>query len=99
MLFFIDSAEDFSSVFESDLLEYAQQLKRKGTIRAIGASSHNPVTARRVVESGVVDLLMFSVNPAFDMMPPETDLETMIGDPARLHDRHESGPRRPLPAL
>lgn len=82
MLFFIDSAEDFSSVFESDLLEYAQQLKRKGTIRAIGASSHNPVTARRVVESGVVDLLMFSVNPAFDMMPPETDLETMIGDPA-----------------
>ena len=74
MLFFVDSAADYSAAFESDILEYAQDLKRRGVIRAIGASSHNPATARRIVESGVVDLLMFSINPAFDMMPPDSDL-------------------------
>lgn len=84
MLFFVDSAADYSAAFESDILEYAQDLKRRGVIRAIGASSHNPVTARRIVESGVVDLLMFSINPAFDMMPPDSELEKMIGTPGEL---------------
>lgn len=84
MLFFVDSAADYSAAFESEILEYAQDLKRRGVIRAIGASSHNPVTARRIVESGVVDLLMFSINPAFDMMPPDSDLMKMIGDPGGL---------------
>lgn len=84
MLFFVDSAADYSAAFESDILEYAQDLKRRGVIQAIGASSHNPVTARRIVESGVVDLLMFSINPAFDMMPPDSELEKMIGAPGEL---------------
>lgn len=84
MLFFVDSAADYSAAFESDILEYAQDLKRRGVIRAIGASSHNPVTARRIVESGAVDLLMFSINPAFDMMPPDSELEKMIGAPGEL---------------
>ncbi|GHV24979.1 (4Fe-4S)-binding protein [Spirochaetia bacterium] len=69
MLFFIDSEEDFKQTFEGDLLKYAQDLKKAGTIRAIGASSHNPVIARRAVETGALDLLMFSINPAFDMAP------------------------------
>lgn len=84
MLFFVDSAADYSAAFESDILEYAQDLTRRGVIRAIGASSHNPVTARRIVESGAVDLLMFSINPAFDMMPPDSELEKMIGAPGEL---------------
>ena len=74
MLFFVDSEKDFAEVFEGDSLSYALDLKKKGHIRAIGASSHNPVTARRIVETGVVDLLMFSVNPAFDMTPATADV-------------------------
>jgi len=72
MLFFIDTEKDFSDVFETEIVRYAQDLKQQGRIRAIGASSHNPVIARRVVETGVVDLLMFSINPAFDMASAET---------------------------
>jgi predicted aldo/keto reductase-like oxidoreductase len=72
MLFFIDSEKDFADVFEGDALPYALEMKKKGHIRAIGASSHNPVTARRIVESGYIDLLMFSLNPAFDMAPANT---------------------------
>ena len=57
MLFFVDSTADYSAAFESDIPEYAQDLKRRGVIRAIGASSHNPVTARRIVESGAGKLI------------------------------------------
>jgi predicted aldo/keto reductase-like oxidoreductase len=72
MLFFIDSEKDFSDVFKTEILRYAQDLKQKGHIRAIGASSHNPVIAKKVVETGIVDLLMFSINPAFDMADANT---------------------------
>jgi predicted aldo/keto reductase-like oxidoreductase len=68
MLFFIDSEKNFSDVFDGDTLPYAVELKKQGRIRAIGASSHNPIIARKVVETGIVDLLMFSINPIFDMI-------------------------------
>lgn len=74
MLFFIDSEQHFDEVFHSEIVRYAEQLKRQGVIRAIGASSHNPVIAKKVVETGIVDLLMFSVNPAFDMIPADVDV-------------------------
>ncbi|MCL1844688.1 MAG: aldo/keto reductase [Defluviitaleaceae bacterium] len=69
MLFFIDSEDDFSSVFETDFIAYAERLKKQGDIRHIGFSSHNPKMARRVVETDMVDLVLFSINPAFDMLP------------------------------
>jgi predicted aldo/keto reductase-like oxidoreductase len=80
MLFFIDTDKAFDTVFGGDILRYAQDLKERGTIRAIGASSHNPRVARRMVESGEIDLLMFSVNPIFDMAPGETDVLEYLGD-------------------
>ncbi len=79
MLFFIDSDADFKGVFESPILDYALDLKKKGVVRHLGASSHNPATARMAVETGLVDLVMFSINPAFDMAPPNTDIQEMIG--------------------
>jgi predicted aldo/keto reductase-like oxidoreductase len=72
MLFFIDTEKDFSDVFKTDILRYAQDLKQMGRIRAIGASSHNPLIAKKIVETGIVDLLMFSINPAFDMASADT---------------------------
>jgi len=74
MLFFVDSEKNFSDVFEGDALPYALELKKKGHIRAIGASSHNPVIARKMVETGLLDILLFSLNPAFDMAPMEIDV-------------------------
>lgn len=78
MLFFMDSDEAFEQIYANGIVDYALELKQKGVIRAIGASSHNPVVARKVLETGIVDLMMFSINPAFDMTPSETDvLSTM----------------------
>ena len=83
MLFYIDTEADFADVFESPILEYALDLKKKGVVRRLGASSHNPATAKKVVETGLVDLLLFSINPAFDMVAPNTDIQTMIGEEDR----------------
>jgi predicted aldo/keto reductase-like oxidoreductase len=52
-------------------------LKEQGTIRGIGASSHNPRIALKMVETGLLDTLMFSINPAFDLMPEDTDIYEM----------------------
>lgn len=80
MLFFIDSEEDFQKVFHSPIIEYAQTLKQQGTIRGIGASSHNPVIAKKVVETDLIDVLMFSINPAFDMTPSDQNtLDSLEG--------------------
>ena len=88
MLFFIDTEKDFSDVFETDILRYAEDLKRQGRIRAIGASSHDPLTARRVVETGVVDLLMFSINPAFDIIPASIDALEFLEDTKLVFEKN-----------
>lgn len=71
MMFFIDSEDDYKKVFETEFIDYVQKLKAQGDIRHIGFSSHNPVTAAKVVETGVPEMMMFSINPAFDLFPAE----------------------------
>ena len=96
MMFFIDTEEDFQGVFDTGFITYVQQLKREGKIRAIGASSHDPAMAARIVKTGTVELLMYSTNPAYDMLPPELNIQGILGeriddsrfvgiDPARTH--------------
>ena len=74
MLFFIDSEEDYKSVFETDFVNYALKLKEQGDIRHIGFSSHNPIMAMKAIETGVPEMLLFSINPAFDLCPVEVNV-------------------------
>lgn len=91
MLFFMDTHEDVDALFDNGIIEYARDLKRQGVIRAIGAGSHNPATARRLVESGEIELLMFSINPVFDLMAGASDITAMLtGDFAGLITEHDS---------
>ena len=69
MMFFIDSEDDFKGVFETPFINYVQKLKTQGDIGHIGFSSHSPTMAKRVIETGVPEMMMFSINPAFDMLP------------------------------
>ena len=71
MMFFIDSDDDYKNVFETPFAGYVERLKKQGDILHIGFSSHNPVTAMRAIETGLPEMMMFSVNPAFDMLPVE----------------------------
>lgn len=79
MMFFIDSEEDFQGVFKTGFIDYVQKLKSQGDIRHIGFSSHNPKMARRVVETGVPEMMMFSINLAFDLYPAEMNALDALG--------------------
>lgn len=78
MIHYVDSEEDFRTVFEGPVLAYARELRKTGVIRHIGMSSHNPHIALKAVESGMVDVLMFSINPAYDMERAETDIYDLM---------------------
>ena len=46
----------------------------------IGMSSHNPKVAIKAAESGYVEMILFSINPAFDMLPASEDIDTMFAE-------------------
>jgi len=58
-------------------LELAQSLVGSGLARYIGFSSHTLAAARQAVESGLIDVLMFPINPAFDPLPGETGADDL----------------------
>ena len=48
------------------MLDYVLALKKQGVIRHIGLSSHTPALVNKVLDRGIVDVVMFSINPAYD---------------------------------
>ena len=74
MIHFVDEEAEFFRIMEGEFYAYAESLKEKGVIRHIGMSTHNPVVARLAAESGKIEMILFSVNPAFDMLPATEDL-------------------------
>lgn len=77
MVHYVDSLEDWKTVAEGPVLAYAKELKAQGKIGCIGLSSHNPQAALAAVESGLIDVLMFSVNPCYDLQPASEDIEKL----------------------
>lgn len=68
MIHMIDNPQEYDEIFSGPILEYALELKQKGVIRALGVSCHNPVQALRAAKTGLIDLMLFSVNPAYDVL-------------------------------
>lgn len=85
MIHYVDGESDFQEVFQGEVIRYCKELKSEGKIRAIGLSSHNPAIARKAVESGLIDVLMFSVNAAYDMQPASEDCNDLF-DPATYQE-------------
>lgn len=74
MIHFVDEEREYRRIMEGEFYDYVKGLKERGIIRHIGMSTHNPNVARRAAESGKIEMLLFSVNPAFDMLPASEDL-------------------------
>ena len=79
MIHYIDSLKEWNTVMNSDYIEYVHKLHRDGIIRHIGLSTHNPVIGKLAVETGFIEMILFSINPAFDMRPATEDLYSMFG--------------------
>ncbi len=62
----VDEESDFEKLIEIGLVDYLKELKEKGIVRHIGFSSHTPCVANRILDTGLIDMMMFSINPAYD---------------------------------
>ena len=88
MIHYVDTPEDWETVVNGPFLQYVLEQKKKGVIRHIGMSTHNPAMAKTAGESGIVEMILFSINPAFDLMPPTEDLNAYF---AEQYDEHLGG--------
>ncbi len=94
MLHFVDTEDDLAKVLASGMIEYACDLKQKGVIRAVGVSSHDPVAALKLVETGKIDVLMFSINPAYDALPADANIEALFDPKSYAQDLFTIVPER-----
>ena len=78
MIHYIDTEADWEKSMNGPFLDYVKSLHAAGVIRHIGMSTHNPRMAKRAVETGLVEMILFSINPAFDMKPASDDLDSMF---------------------
>ena len=82
MIHFVDDPEEFRALRAGahGFMDYVRELKAEGRIGHIGLSTHNPEVAQLAAEGDEVEVILFSVNPAFDLMPATDDLDTLFGD-------------------
>lgn len=78
MIHYIDAQEDWDRCMGTEYIKYVHKLHDEGVIRHIGLSTHNPRIAKQAVETGFVEMILFSINPAFDMRPATEDLDSMF---------------------
>ena len=80
MIHYVDSSATWKRIAEGEILQYAQKLKEDGKIRHIGMRSHNPLVALEAVKSGQIEVLMFSVNPCYDLLPGDEDVDKLFDE-------------------
>ena len=80
MIHFVDEAAEFHRIMEGEFIEYARELKARGTIRHIGMSTHNPDVAKLAAMSGEIEMILFSINPAFDLLPASEDMNDYFAE-------------------
>ena len=63
----VDADSDYADIMDGGIFDFVKGLKESGVVKHIAFSSHTPKTANRLLDTGVMDLMMFSVNPAYDL--------------------------------
>ncbi len=74
MIYYVDSVDEFNEIVKGPFMDLVREFKAAGKIRHVGLSTHNPLVGQAAVKSGLVEMIMFSVNPAYDVLPPIEDL-------------------------
>jgi len=80
MIHYVDSLATWEQILRGGILDYAAAQKQAGRIRCIGLSSHNPEVALKALESGRIEVLMFSINPCYDLQPAGENVEDLWAD-------------------
>lgn len=75
MIHFVDKLADWEEVLTGGFMDYMKALRAEGKIKHIGLSTHNPEIARLAVLTGEVKVILFSLNPAYDMLPATDNID------------------------
>lgn len=86
----IDEDDDFDTVMNGPLWEYAERRHADGTIRHLGFSTHNASIARRFLATGKMDMGMFSLNPMYDYTDESAYGQGSASDRASLYREFET---------
>ena len=86
MIHFSDEKTDWDRVVNGGLLDFAKELKQKGVIRHIGLSTHSTDAAMEAAKSGEIEVMLFSVNPCYDMRPGNEGIFTLYDRMAEQGD-------------
>ena len=62
----MDSSSDWARYQKNGILQYLLDMKNQGVVRHVVASSHTPAVIRGILDADLIDMLMFSINPAYD---------------------------------
>ena len=87
MIHYVDAKEDWDNCMKTDFIMFIHKLHDEGVIKHIGLSTHNPRIGKLAVETGFIDMIMFSINPAFDMRPATESVDALFGG----YDKDYSG--------
>ncbi len=84
-----DESKDWETYRQNGILDYIMALKKQGVVKHIGASSHTPSVIQEIIDTGLIDMLMFSVNPAYDYQHGEYAFGG-VDERTRVYQRCES---------
>ncbi len=94
MIHYSDALADWQAIADGPIMAYARGLKAEGKIGLVGLSSHNPEVGQAAVDSGLIDVLMFSVNPCYDLQPADEDVEKLWANAAYEKELVNMDPQR-----
>ena len=73
----IDEISDLQKMQKSGVIETILRLKQEGIVRHVGLSSHTPELAGNVLDMGILDMMMFSINSAYDYQKGDYGIGTV----------------------
>lgn len=62
----LDEEADLEAYEKNGVLDYLMDMKALGIVKHIGLSTHAPALANKVLDKGILDMMMFSINPMYD---------------------------------
>ena len=94
MIHFVDEPAEYRRIMEGEFIEYVRKLKADGVIRHIGLSTHNPEVGKLAAMSGEIEMILFSINPAFDLLPASENMEQYFNEEAYREELGGIAPER-----
>lgn len=86
----LDEEEDLRKALTGGTLDYILELKKQGVVRHIGMSSHTPQVVWKALGAGILDMLMFSINPAYDYRNEDEYAIGSLDERQKLYRRCEA---------